>query len=68
MVILDGYHAAGIVPFDVTELNVDFYLAGVLKWMCGGPGGVFLYARPDLSQDRAAQADRLDGSQAPVWL
>jgi len=31
----------------VTELNVDFYLAGVLKWMCGGPGGVFLYARPD---------------------
>jgi kynureninase len=20
----------------------------VLKWMCGGPGGVFLYARPDL--------------------
>lgn len=47
IVILDGYHAAGIVPFDVTALNVDFYLAGVLKWMCGGPGGVFLYARPD---------------------
>jgi kynureninase len=47
MVVLDGYHAAGIVPFDVSELNVDFYLAGVLKWMCGGPGGVFLYARDD---------------------
>jgi len=47
IVILDGYHAAGIVPFDVTALDVDFYLAGVLKWMCGGPGGVFLYARPD---------------------
>jgi len=46
-VILDGYHAAGIVPFDVTALNADFYLGGVLKWMCGGPGGVFLYARPD---------------------
>ncbi len=46
-VILDGYHAAGIVPFDVVDLNVDFYLAGVLKWMCGGPGGVFLYARDD---------------------
>jgi kynureninase len=46
-VILDGYHAAGIVPFDVTALNVDFYLAGMLKWMCGGPGGVFLYARDD---------------------
>ena len=47
VVILDGYHAAGIVPVDVTALNVDFYLGGVLKWMCGGPGGVFLYARPD---------------------
>lgn len=47
VVILDGYHAAGIVPFDVSALNVDFYLAGVLKWMCGGPGGVFLYARED---------------------
>jgi kynureninase len=46
-VILDGYHAAGIIPVDVTALNVDFYLGGVLKWMCGGPGGVFLYARPD---------------------
>ncbi len=47
IVILDGYHAAGIVPFDVQALDVDFYLAGVLKWMCGGPGGVFLYARED---------------------
>jgi kynureninase len=42
IVIVDGYHAAGIVPFDVTALNVDYYLAGVLKWMCGGPGGVFI--------------------------
>lgn len=47
IVILDGYHAAGIVPFDVQALHVDFYLGGVLKWMCGGPGGVFLYARDD---------------------
>ena len=46
-VILDGYHAVGIIPVNVTALNVDFYLGGVLKWMCGGPGGVFLYARPD---------------------
>lgn len=47
IVILDGYHAGGIIPVDVTALNVDFYLGGVLKWMCGGPGGAFLYARPD---------------------
>lgn len=47
MVIVDGYHATGIYPVDVQALNADFYLSGVLKWMCGGPGGVFLYARPD---------------------
>jgi kynureninase len=45
--IIDGYHACGIVPFNVQAINVDYYLGGVLKWMCGGPGGVFLYARPD---------------------
>ena len=47
VVIVDGYHACGIVPFDVQALDVDFYLGGVLKWMCGGPGGAFLYARED---------------------
>ncbi len=47
LVVLDGYHAAGIIPVDVQALDVDFYLGGVLKWLCGGPGGVFLYARPD---------------------
>ncbi len=47
VVIVDGYHAGGIIPVDVQALDVDFYLGGVLKWMCGGPGGVFLYARED---------------------
>jgi len=47
LVIVDGYHATGIIPVDVQALNPDFYMSGVLKWMCGGPGGVFLYARED---------------------
>ena len=46
-IIVDAYHAPGIIPVDVTVLNVDYYLGGVLKWLCGGPGGVFLYARAD---------------------
>ncbi len=46
-VIVDGYHAVGVIPFDVCDLGADFYLGGVLKWLCGGPGGVFLYARED---------------------
>lgn len=47
-VVFNGYHSVGIIPVDVTALNVDFYIGGVLKWLCGGPGGVFMYVRPDL--------------------
>lgn len=47
-VLLNGYHSVGVIPVDVTALNVDFYVGGTLKWLCGGPGGVFLYVRPDL--------------------
>lgn len=47
-VLLNGYHSVGVIPVDVTGLNVDFYIGGVLKWLCGGPGGVFMYVRPDL--------------------
>ncbi|MEO1290592.1 MAG: aminotransferase class V-fold PLP-dependent enzyme [Chloroflexota bacterium] len=47
-VVFNGYHSIGVIPVDVTDLNVDFYIGGVLKWMCGGTGGVFMYVRPDL--------------------
>ena len=47
-VILDTYQSAGIVPLDVSALQVDFAVGGCLKWLCGGPGNAFLYTRPDL--------------------
>ena len=47
-VVLDCYQSAGIVPFDLTALGVDFAVGGCLKWLCGGPGNAFLYTRPDL--------------------
>ena len=46
--VVDDFHGAGIVPVDVHELGCDFYTAGVLKWLCGGPGLTFLYARQRL--------------------
>jgi len=49
-VILDCYQSAGIVPFDVTALNVDFAVGGSVKWLCGGPGNGWLYVRPDLAE------------------
>ncbi|HSD48300.1 MAG TPA: aminotransferase class V-fold PLP-dependent enzyme [Actinomycetota bacterium] len=45
---VDDYHGLGIVPLDLHDLGCDLYTAGVLKWMCGGPGLAFLYARRDL--------------------
>ena len=49
-VVLDAYQSAGIVPLDVTKLNVDFAVGGSVKWLCGGPGNGWLYVRPDLAE------------------
>jgi kynureninase len=49
-VVLDAYQSAGIVPLDVTGLNVDFAVGGSVKWLCGGPGNGWLYVRPDLAE------------------
>jgi kynureninase len=46
--MVDDFHGAGVIPVDVHDLGCDFYTTGVLKWLCGGPGLTFLYARRDL--------------------
>jgi kynureninase len=60
-VILDTFQSAGTVPLNVQELNADFCVGGVLKWLCGGPGVAYLYVRPDL---RESLAPRLTGWMA----
>jgi kynureninase len=60
-VILDAYQSAGIVPLDVSALNVDFAVGGSVKWLCGGPGNGWLYVRPDLAD---ALQPRFTGWQA----
>ena len=47
--VIDGYHAPGVIPVNVKNLDVDFYISGCLKWLCGGPGNGFLYAKSELS-------------------
>ena len=49
LVALDAYHAVGVIPVDVQALGADFYMGGVLKWLCGGPGGCFLWVSPAVS-------------------
>ncbi|MGV3711008.1 MAG: aminotransferase class V-fold PLP-dependent enzyme [Gemmatimonas sp.] len=61
VVALDAYHSVGVIPVDVKALGADFLCGGVLKWLCGGPGGCFLYASPEMS---AKHAPALTGWQA----
>ncbi len=48
LVMVDVYQTLGVVPFDVNEWGADFVVGGSHKWMCGGPGTAFLYARPEV--------------------
>ncbi len=66
LVLLDAYHAVGVIPVDVGELGVDFYMGGVLKWLCGGPGGCFLWVSPD--QSAALRLVRQGGTQSSDLL
>jgi kynureninase len=37
---------------DVTALDVDFFIGGCLKWLCGGPGNAFMYTAPRVKARR----------------
>lgn len=47
--ILDIFQSAGTLPLDLQGWGVDAAVGGCLKWLCGGPGNVFLYVDPELS-------------------
>src|SRR5688500_7259388 len=61
LVSLDAFHSVGIIPVDVAKSGVDFLTGGVLKWLCGGPGGCFLYVSPRV---RDSLSPSLTGWQA----
>jgi len=46
----DAFHSVGVMPVDVKTCGTDFATGGVLKWLCGGPGGCFLYVSPNVAQ------------------
>jgi kynureninase len=41
--LVDAYHAIGILPVDVAAMRADFVIAGSYKYLRGGPGAAFLY-------------------------
>ena len=63
LVSLDAFHSVGVMPVDVKGSGVDFLTGGVLKWLCGGPGGCFLYVAPDVRERVSPDAHRLAGAR-----
>lgn len=45
-VLVDLYHAVGVLPVDVQILDTDFAIGGCYKYLRGGPGAAWLYLDP----------------------
>jgi len=65
LVLLDTYQSAGTVPVDVGALGVDLLVGGSVKWLLGGPGTGYLYARPEVAATLAPRLVGWFGHQAP---
>lgn len=48
LLLVDDYQGTGQIPLDVKAANIDFLVTGTLKWLMGGQGMAFIYAREEL--------------------
>lgn len=44
-ILVDGAHALGQIPFDITKIDCDFYTTNLHKWLYAPTGTALIYAR-----------------------
>ncbi|MFK7918610.1 MAG: aminotransferase class V-fold PLP-dependent enzyme [Ilumatobacter sp.] len=54
--VVDVAQSAGVIDIDTDDWNADFLVGSCVKWLSGGPGAGWLWARPNLI-DRCQPAD-----------